>query len=117
MHTTYPNGVVLEELTTNVALYERPAARHTGRIGSTETVYADVHRVVAHPFAAGHKVRIGKGKVEWTVEDSGPDHVSLRRVAQVKTGLIGANGPIVRSAYRYKVVQYDQLTRLTKIGA
>lgn len=114
MHTAYPNGVVLEELTTNVPLYDRPH-RYNGILGSRETVYGDVHRVVSHPFTDGDKVRIGKGKVVWTVESVSGQHVSLRRVAQVKTGLLGANGPIVRPTYRYKVFEYDQLTRLTKI--
>ncbi len=111
---TYPNGVVLEELTTNVALYERPHP-YNGIRGSTQTVYGDVHRVVSHPFKEGDKVRVGKGKVVWTVESVSGQHVSLRRVAQVKTGLIGTHGPLVRSAYRYKVFEYNQLTRLTKI--
>jgi hypothetical protein len=102
MHTTYPNGVVLEDKETNVPLYDRPH-RYNGIRGSRETVYGWVNRVVAHPFANGHQVRIGKGKVVWTVTNSGPDSVSLVREYLNRSG---------RHVSTYRTFEYNQLTRL-----
>jgi hypothetical protein len=70
--------VVLEEDLTRVALTERSAYRHTGRAGSTETVYGMVHRVVSHPFTEGATVTIGGGKTRWTIIDVGSQFVRVR---------------------------------------
>ncbi|SIH34080.1 Uncharacterised protein [Mycobacteroides abscessus subsp. abscessus] len=90
------SGVVLEEELSRVALYTKPAYARNGILGSRETVYAYVHRVVSHPFCVGQVVRIGTGRTHWRVTEVGSQYVT---VTSTESG-------------RYRILQYGQLTQL-----
>lgn len=97
---TAANGVVYLAKRQYRPIAEQSAYRHTGRIGSTETIYAYVDVPVSHPFTAGTTVRLGNGRTAWLVTESRPTGVSLRSPAQ-----------------RHRSIDYGALADLTIIPA